>query len=415
MTTTQDHLCQPRPSRRGLLRGVALAGVTTAFGSTVVTLDSAPAIATSGTSTSAVVVLSLRGAADGLSLVVPHGDPAYYEARRTIGVPAEALIARDGFFGLHPAMAPLLPLWQAGRLGAVHATGLPVANRSHFSAMEELEDADPGSAERIGWLNRLIGARAGGGTLEGVALGSSIPTALLGPEPVMSFPDLDSARVAGAERWDRAGTRLRSLAAQWQRSSSPLASGFRSALDAVADLRPARAQPDRSRTYPQTDLGLALASVARTLRADIGVSAVTVDSGNWDMHTGVGRADAGWMQRNAAELAGAIAAFFADLGPVGDRVTLVTISEFGRRVQENANGGLDHGWGNVMLVAGAGVRGGAYYGRWPGLQNTLDADLAVTTDYRSVLAEVVAARTSASTAAVFPGFRRERVGVMVGQ
>jgi len=118
--------------------------------------------------------------------------------------------------------------------------------------------------------------------------------------------------------------------------------------------------------------------------------------------------------RNAARDV-AIAAFFTDLGPVADRVTVVTISEFGRRVQENANGGLDHGWGNVMLVAGAGVRGGQYYGRWPGLENGLDADVAVTTDYRSVLAEVVAARTEASPSTVFPGFQRERVGFMVGQ
>ncbi len=412
-----DHhaFCEPRASRRGLFRGAALAGVTTAFGATIVTLDTSPAAAAAGYAASTVVVLSLRGAADGLSLVVPHGDPAYYAARRTIAVPAEALIARDGFFGMHPAMAPLLPLWQAGRLAAVHAAGLPVANRSHFSAMEELEDADPGSPERVGWLNRMIGAQPGRSTLEAVALGSSIPTALVGPEPVMSYPSLDAASVAGADAWDRRGTRIRSLQAQWRRSASPVADGFRCALDAVADLAPARKEPDRSRTYPPTAFGDAMSSVARTLRADIGVTAVTVDSGNWDMHTGVGRADAGWMQRNAAELAGAIAAFFADLGPVADKVTLVTISEFGRRVQENANGGLDHGWGNVMLVAGAGVRGGQYYGRWPGLQNTLDADLTVTTDYRSVLAEIVAARTPASTATVFPGFTRERVGVMVGQ
>jgi len=121
------------------------------------------------------------------------------------------------------------------------------------------------------------------------------------------------------------------------------------------------------------------------------------------------------MQRNATDLAGCIAAFFADLGSFADRVTLVTISEFGRRVQENANGGLDHGWGNVMLVAGAGVKGATYYGKWTPLANTLDADVPVTTDYRSVLAEVVAARTTASTSTVFPGFTRERVGVMVGQ
>ena len=411
MDTTSDCTCPPRATtRRTLLRGTALAGGTLAFGSTIVTMGTASA-ATS-TTPSVLVVLSLRGAADGLSLVVPHADPAYYAARKTIAVPADRLVAKDGFFGMHPALAPLLPLWSAGKLAAVHATGLPVANRSHFLAMEELEDADPGSSTRVGWLNRLIGAQPGGSALEGVALGYSIPTALQGPEPVMSFPDVDAVRIAGA---DGNVTRVRSLTTQWSRAATPMGVGFRAALGSVAGLAPAKKQPDNYARYPQVPLGDALASVARTLRADVGVSTVTVDSGNWDMHTGVGATDAGWMQRNAAELAGCIAAFFTDLGPVADRVTLVTISEFGRRVQENANGGLDHGWGNVMLLAGAGVKGGRYYGRWPGLRNTLDADLAVTTDYRSVLAEVVASRTSASTAAVFPGFQREHVGVMLGQ
>lgn len=407
----------PAPSRRSLLRGAALAGATTMFGGAAVTVAAPAAAAPRRRSSSAIVVLSLRGAADGLSLVVPHGDPGYYAARRGIAIPAASLLVPDGFFGLHPALAPLLPLWTAGRLAAVHATGLPAPNRSHFAAMEELEDADPGSTARVGWLNRLIGsdAAADTGTLRAVAVGPSIPTSLVGPEPVMGFSSLDNARVAGGDRRsDPDGRRLAALHAQWDRSRSALGGGFREALDAVVDLAPARAERARRGSYPEGDLGDALSSVARTLRADIGVSAVTVDSGDWDMHVGMGAAADGWMARNAAELASAVAAFFADLGDAAQRVTLVTVSEFGRRVQENANGGLDHGWGNVMLVAGAGVRGG-YYGNWPGLENSLDADLRVTTDYRSVLAEVVAARTSASTAAVFPGFQPQRVGFMLGR
>jgi uncharacterized protein (DUF1501 family) len=412
---------EPGPSRRSLLRGAALAGATTMFGSTAVTLGLTPAAAAARrTPGPTVVVLSLRGAADGLSLVVPYGDPAYYAARPGIGIPPGALVATDGFFGMHPAMAPLLPLWHAGRLAAVHATGLPAPNRSHFSAMEELEDADPGSARRTGWLNRLVGndpagSRAGS-HLGALVVGPSVPTSMIGPEPVMAFASLDTAGIAGGERaGDPRGLRIKALRSQWAGSRSPLGGGFREALDAAVDLAPARAQRARRGLYPDDDLGDALSSVARTVRADVGVSAVTVDSGDWDMHVGLGAAGGGWMHRNAGHLAAAIAAFFTDLGPAGDRVTVVTISEFGRRVQENANGGLDHGWGNVMLVAGAGVRGGRYYGSWPGLTDSLDADLAVTTDYRSVLAEIVAARTSASTAAVFPGFRRQRVGFMVGQ
>jgi uncharacterized protein (DUF1501 family) len=405
-------------SRRSVLRGAALAGATTMFGSAAVTWGPprAAAAAPRRTPTSTVVVLSLRGAADGLSLVVPHGDPAYYQARPGIGIQPGALVATDGFFGMHPAMAPLVPLWNAGKLAAVHATGLPVPNRSHFAAMEELEDADPGSSKRTGWLNRLVGSDDVSSNLQALAVGASIPTSMIGPEPIMAFSSLDTASLAGGDRKsDPRGLRMKAMRTQWTRDRSALGSGFREALDAVVDLDPARAQRARKNLYPDDDLGDALSSVARTLRADVGVSAVTVDSGDWDMHVGLGAAGGGWMQGNAGKLASAIAAFFADLGPVADRVTLVTISEFGRRVQENANGGLDHGWGNVMLAAGAGVKGGRYYGTWPGLTNSLDADLTVTTDYRSVLAEIVAARTTASTAAVFPGFQPERVGFMLGQ
>lgn len=403
-------------TRRSLLGAGAVAGASVVFGSTVLTtIGGGAAAAAPATGAPVVVVVSLRGAADGLSLAVPYGDPAYYAARPGIAVPKSALLATDGFFGLHPALAPLVPLWNAGKLAAVQATGLPVANRSHFSAMEELEDAAPGSAARVGWLNRMIGADQITGRLQAVAVGSSLPTSLLGPETVMSFRTLEAAVVAGADKWDTNGTRTRSLNSLWGAGGREMGTGMRTALGAVVDLDAAKKQEDRASTYPNSELGRALSSTARTLRADLGVTAVTIDTQSWDMHTGLGSATSGWMVRNATELASAIAAFFTDLGPVADRVTLVTISEFGRRVQENANQGLDHGWGNVMFLAGAGVKGGKYYGTWPGLQNTLDADLKVTTDYRSVLAEVVASRTTASTATVFPGFTRERVGVMVGQ
>jgi uncharacterized protein (DUF1501 family) len=405
-----------RASRRGVLKGSALAGATTMFGSTVVTMSGAPAAAAAATSEAALVVISLRGAADGLSLVVPHADPAYYAARPKIAVPKERLVAADGFFGLHPALAPLLPLWNAGRLAAVHATGLPVANRSHFAAMEELEDADPGSAARVGWLNRMVGASGRRSALGAVALGSTLPTSLVGPAAVMSFSSLDSAGVAGVNlRARSSNARFASMRKQWAHAPGEMGAAFRTALGAVSDLGPAQAQADRAGLYPNSDLGLSLASVARTLRANVGVRAVTVDSGDWDMHLELGTHSSGWMVRNATDLARSLSAFFKDLGSVGDRVTVVTVSEFGRRVQENANQGLDHGWGNVMFVAGAGVKGGRYYGTWPGLQNTLDADLPVTTDYRSVLAEVVSSRMGASTAAVFPGFRPEHVGVMAGR
>lgn len=397
-------------SRRGFLRGLGLAGASLTIGSAVVTVGpSAPSAAAAPSSV--LVVLSLRGAADGLSLVVPHGDPVYYAARPRIALPADRLIAKDGFFGLHPALAPLQPLWSQGKVAAVHATGLAVPNRSHFAAMEAVEDASPGSAERVGWLNRLIGEMPGSSPLQGLAVGRA-PTALYGPEPWMGFDRLDELGVAGDDQWDTADNRLRSLEKMWGRSRSPLAPALRSAVAAVSDLAPAQATTSQS-SFPKSDLGKALAAVSRTIRGDVGTSVITVDQGDWDMHSDLGTVEWGRMQRNTADLGASIAAFFEDLGPAADRVTLVTVSEFGRRVVENNNYGLDHGWGNVMFLVGAGVRGG-YHGTWTGLQKSNDADLTVTTDYRSVLAEVVRARTSVSTAAVFPGFSPERVGAMTG-
>ncbi|WP_232680526.1 DUF1501 domain-containing protein [Nocardioides sp. R-C-SC26] len=412
----------PSTTRRGLLRGAALAGATVTIGSTVVSMAPAgprPAPAPprgggrAGTQASpwAIVVLSLRGAADGLSLVVPHGDPNYYAARPRIAVPKDRLWGADAMFGLHPALGALQPLWDGGSLAAVHAAGLPAPNRSHFSAMEEVEDADPGSSARTGWLNRLLGTDGYASPLQGLSVGAR-PAAMIGPEPTMAVSSVGAVRVAGASKLDASDRRFASLDRAWSRSSLPMAGGMRAALEAASDFRAVQAVKDTSSTYPNNDLGRALHTVSRTVKADVGSAVFTVDHGNWDMHTDIGSVTGGWMFNQATTLSTAIAAFFRDLGPSASKVTLVTISEFGRRTVENAERGLDHGWGNAMLLAGAGVRGGQYYGRWPGLTVSGDADLKVTTDYRSVLAEVIGARTAASTAAVFPGFQPESVGAV---
>lgn len=405
-------------SRRGFLRATGAAAAlstTTAFGSAVVSTSFAPpAFAATRPAPRVLVVLSMRGAVDGMSLVVPHGDPAYYAARPRIGVPAESLLAKDGFFGLHPHLAPLLPLWDAGRMATVHATGLPTPNRSHFAAMEAVEDADPGSRERVGWLNRLIARDAYDHPLRAAAVGTSTPpTSLYGPRATSAFSDVAAMSLAGADG-DQGPRRRRSLQAMWGTQSGPLGAGARAAMAAVADFGPAHAAPatpQNGATYPRGSLGEALADVARTIRGNVGAEVFTVDHGDWDHHSDLGTLEWGHMQRMTTELAQALAAFFTDLGAYADRVTLVTISEFGRRVKENANYGLDHGHGNVMMLLGAGVQGG-YRGRWPGLADTTDADLLVTTDYRSVLAEVASARLGASVAQTFPGFTPEAVGAV---
>lgn len=399
-------------SRRGLFTGaLALAGASTAIGSAVVTASAAAP----SPAPSVLVVLSMRGAADGLSLVVPHADPVYYSARPRLAIPSDRLLVKDGMFGLHPQLAPLLPLWNAGQLAAVHATGLPAANRSHFAAMEEVEDADPGSTARVGWLNRLIGTDPSLSPLQGFNLGEgTIPTSLYGPEAVMSAGDIDSVRIPGDDEWDTTGGRLKSLHTLWDGNASTLGRGMKSTFDAVNDFVRVQESTNNRSSYPRSDLGRALSAVARVVRGDVGVEVITVDHGDWDMHSDLGTVEWGRMLNNADDLATSVAAFFADLGSMGHKVTLVALSEFGRRVVENDSYGLDHGYGNAMFVAGAGVKGGRYYGGWPGLSEDLDSDLTVTTDYRSVLSEIVATRFGASTATVFPGFQPQTVGVMTG-
>ena len=401
-------------SRRSLLRGALLAGSTTVIGEAVMTTAAA---VPGRTARAVLVVLSLRGAADGMSLVVPHGDPVYYEARPRIAIPQASLLAPDGFFGMHPALAPLMPLWSSGKLGWVHASGLPAPNRSHFSAMEELEDAAPGSATRTGWLNRLIGLPDGDGSpLQAMNIGTGVPpAALAGPAPYMNASKVEDIRLAGAGK-DRNDKRRRSLDAMWRDQRTPLGDATRRAFSVVQTFERINkpTQPATPAIYPKGDLGKSFANAARVIRGNIGVEVITIDHGKWDMHSGLGDLSWGQMLENATEMSSSVAAFFQDLGPLADNVTLVALSEFGRRVQENVNVGLDHGYGNVMMVAGAGVKGG-YYAKWPGLTNELDSDLMVTTDYRSVLAEVVAGRFGVSTASVFPGFVREPVGVMHGQ
>ncbi|HYH71954.1 MAG TPA: DUF1501 domain-containing protein [Nocardioides sp.] len=405
-------------SRRAFLGGTALAGGALALGPGLSDTGHGAYAVTHRTATrlasatgSVLVLLSLRGAADGLSLVVPHGDPAYYAARPRIGVPHSALLAPDPMFGLHPALAPLLPMWNAGSLAAVHATGMAAPNRSHFAAMEAIEDAAPGSNERNGWLNRLLGELPGASPLQGTAMGNQVPTSLFGANPAFVVGRVDQAKVAGT---DEDGRRLAALKHAWK-GNGRMGQAVRDAISGAETFGAARdlpVQESAAAPYPETSLGKALADVSRIVRAGVGAEVVTVDQGDWDMHTDLGTLEWGEMKRNAGDLAGSVAAFFADLGPAADRVTLVTLSEFGRRVKENDDYGTDHGFGNVMFVAGAGVRGGRYYGSWPGLANSLDADLLVTTDYRSVLTEVVTRRFGVSVAQVFPGFAPQAVGVM---
>ncbi len=378
------------------------------------------------TGTNVVVVISLRGGVDGMSVVVPHGDPAYAGLRQGIAVPTSALLAKDTMFGLHPDLGPLQPFWGAGRMAAVHAAGLKVPNRSHFSAMEEVEDADPGSAVRRGWINRAIGLDADAFPAEAVQFGSTIvPTSMTGPAPVIATQSMKELVLAGANpRWDDATWQARrrtQLETIWAPARGALGVSARDALSTVDELAPtARATytPHNGAVYPTDwrarDLGEALANTAQLIRADVGTEVVAMDYGSWDMHTGLGTLDWGDMQSMLKGFSSALAAFLTDVSDLGDRVTVVTISEFGRRAAVNGGGGLDHGWGNMMLLFGGGVKGGQYYGQWPGLgpDSLVEGDLKVTTDYRNVLGEVVVTRLGRSISKVFPGLTYQPRNIM---
>ena len=421
----REYETSSRLSRRRFLQGMAAS--STAAVSTSMFGDAFRQTAFGATTSiegggNVLVVISLRGGIDGLGMVVPHGDPAYYTARPTIGVPKASLVAQDAMFGLHPKMAPLTWLWDSGELAAVHATGLAVPNRSHFSAMEEVEDADTGSVVRRGWVNRMIGLNTRTDPNEAVHLtGSIVPTMLAGTAPVMAADGLDQISLVGADKNDW-GTRRRSqLDTVWSGGSGVrLFDAYRSAARTVDLLAPSAATqyaPDVTypRTWPATDLSDALKDTARLIKADVGTDVVSIDFGSWDMHSDYGTTAWGDMQSMIGGFAGVLDAFMRDLGTLRQRVTVVTISEFGRRIKENGNRGLDHGWGNMMLVAGGGVKGGQYYGRWPGLGDgrQVDDDLQVTTDYRNVFGEIVTRRfPDRSLATVFPGLGYSPLGIM---
>jgi uncharacterized protein (DUF1501 family) len=393
-------------TRRSLL-GAAGAATTLMF--------AAPGSASAADSYSGdtLVVLSLRGGFDGLSAIAPIGDNDYYKARPSIGLPKSQVIAGDGMFGLHPALAPLLPLWKAGQLAAVHAVGQGNPTRSHFAAMDAMENAAPGTSIRSGWLDRMLGVTGATGPLAGVSMGDAMPARLFaGPTPAVSMASIDKFALAGDGKRPMAEALRRMYADAPLLQAAPALAADK-ALTASAALR---TSSRAASTYPATDLGAALRDVARLIKAKNGLVTAAVDSGDWDMHDALGTAVKGQrMYDNLSSLATALAAFTADLGPEAMKsVTLLTISEFGRRVAENASHGADHGHGNAMLLLGGGVRGGKVYAKWPGLAPgaLLDGDLAATTDYRSVIGEVLQKRCGVGALdAVFPGVKPSAFGL----
>jgi len=362
------------------------------------------------------VVVFQRGAADGLNIVVPHAESAYYSMRPTINIPRQSVIDLDGFFGLHPSLASFQQLWKDGHLAIVHAAGSPDITRSHFDAQDYMESGTPGvKSTEDGWLNRAL--RSGvdpqkEAPFRAVAMGGRLPRILAGPEPAVAIDNINSFGVGGKN--PAAAPLANTFESMYAQSVDSVLHGTGAeTFDAVKMLKSANPEqytPAAGANYPRGPFGQALKQTAQLIKADLGVEVAFADVGGWDTHVNQGAAQ-GQLAARLTDLSQSIAAFWTDLGPLADSTVLVTMSEFGRTARENGNRGTDHGHANVMFVLGGPVRGGRVYGRWPGLsadQLYEGRDLALTTDFRQVLGEAVYRHLgNKNLASVFPGFEND--------
>jgi uncharacterized protein (DUF1501 family) len=381
-----------------------------------------------------LVCLFQRGAADGLNMVVPHGDGDYYALRPGIAIPRpavrapaaaadDAAIDLDGFFGLHPSLAPLLPLWRRGMLAPVHAVGSPSATRSHFDAQDYMETGTPDvKSTPDGWLNRYLAVKGtcaecaltGGAPpspFRAIALAPQTPRILEGPQATVAMSSIDefSVRTVG-------GDSARRLEALYRTGSADVVhDAGREMFDAVRMLRaadPQRYSPEHGAEYPASPFGQRLRQIAQLIKASVGLEVAFADVGGWDTHVNQG-GSRGQLAQRLDDFARSIAALVTDLDERMDDVVVLTMSEFGRMARENGSRGTDHGHAGALFVIGGGVRGGRVHGRWPGLAPDRlyeGRDLALTTDFRSVFGEVAAKHLGVERLdALFPGYEQRRL------
>ena len=400
-------------SRRVFLKNGGLALVSLGFAPEFL----ARTVAASPSRRRVLVTVFQRGAVDGLNMIVPFGDKAYYAARLSIAIARpgsgpDAALDLDGFFGMHPRLAPLKGYFDAKQLAIVHASGSHDETRSHFDAQDYMESATPGvKSTPDGWLNRYLHAKEHekATPFRAVALAPQLPRALQGLAPALAIGPISpfGIRAAGSSDMVQSSFEAEYAAA----AQGVLHQTSRDAFDAIRMLKsadPSRYAPENAAEYPRSAYGDALKQIAQLIKADVGLEVAFAESGNWDHHVNEGAA-VGLLANRLDDFARGIAALVRDLGDRMADVVIMTMSEFGRAVAENGNRGTDHGHGNAMMVLGGNVRGGKVYGRWPGLapeQRYEGRDLAVTTDFRAVFAEVVKAHMGLqNTQPVFPGFK----------
>ncbi len=355
-----------------------------------------------------LVCVYQRGGADGLNLVVPYGDSNYYSKRPSIAIAqpgqTNGAIDLDGFFGFNPNMASIKPIYDAGDLAVVHAVGSPDPSRSHFEAQDFMEYGTPGVYNTSdGWLNRYLATLSSpASTFQGVGLGH-VQLALQGQQPVVGMNSIDGYNLNTHESDEDP---LRNAITALFNQSTEIDGASNNILASVDELKaadPGAIEVENDAVYPPSPFGADMMQVAQLIKSGIGLQVACVDTGGWDHHDQLEAA----MTPLATDFADTLAAFYTDLGSMMGQVTVVTMTEFGRRVAENASLGTDHGHGSVMFAMGGGVNGGQVITDWPGLatQDLFDGDLAITTDYRTVLSDALINRLSATDlASVFPGF-----------
>ena len=364
-----------------------------------------------GTSTKRLVVIFQRGAADGLNIVVAHGEQAYYAMRPSINIPKSSVIDLDGFFGLHPSMSALQPIFAQKHLAIVHAAGSPDPTRSHFDAQDFMESGTPGvKATEDGWLNRTLHALPDSNVpFRAVAMGPSLPRILSGPEPALAINNLNDFVIGGP---NIKGSALQNtFEAMYAGSVDAVMHGSaQETFEAVKMLKlanPAQYTPAVGANYPRGRFGDSLKQLAQLIKGNLGVQVAFADIGGWDHHVNEGNTE-GQLANVLHEFSQSLAAFWNDLGDLAEDTVVITMSEFGRTARENGNRGTDHGHANVIFVMGGPVRGGRVYGSWPGLDPSQlheGRDLALTTDFRQVLGEAVFRHLgNRDLNGVFPGF-----------
>lgn len=381
-------------TRRVFMKGGAMAIVGTAAIPSFLTRAAWGAV-TPGPNNKRLVVIFQRGAADGLNIVVPHAEPAYYAMRPSINIPRQRVIDVNGFFGLHPSLAPFKPLWDQRHLAIVHAAGSPDTTRSHFDAQDYMESGTPGVKNTSdGWLNRTLqSGPAADSPFRAIALGTSLPRILSGKASAVAVSNVNGFGIAGGN--PAAAPLGNTFEAMYAQSVDSVLHGTATeTFEAVKMLKsadPQRYTPAPGANYPRGRFGDALRQTAQLIKSNLGVQIAFTDIGGWDHHVNEGAVE-GQLGNVLRDFAQSMAAFWIDLGPLAEETVIVTMSEFGRTARENGNRGTDHGHANVMFILGGPVRGGRVYGRWPGLdpsQLNEGRDLALTTDFRRVLGEAV--------------------------